>query len=91
VPVKASFDGLPYTGAFVKYGRPQHMLPILKNIRAKVGTGPEDPVEVIIERDKSIGTVDVPAKFAVLLNEEKLLRVFEKLSYTHRSPRLRRN
>ena len=28
VPVKASFDGVPYTGSMVKYGNPQHMLPI---------------------------------------------------------------
>ena len=33
VPVKALFDGVAYRGSLVKYGRPEHMLPILKNIR----------------------------------------------------------
>ena len=26
VPVKATFDGVPYSGSLVKYGAPQHML-----------------------------------------------------------------
>ena len=42
IPVMASFDGVPYTGSLVKYGHPQHMLPVLKNIREKIGKGPGD-------------------------------------------------
>lgn len=84
IPVKATFDGVPYTGSMVKYGRPEHMLPILKAIREKIGKGPGDTIDVVIERDESVRNVEVPAEFARLLKKEKLLAVFENLSYTHR-------
>ena len=84
IPVKATFDGVPYTGSMVKYGRPEHMLPILKAIREKIGKGPGDTINVVIERDDSVRTVEVPAEFAALMKREKLLAAFEKLSYTHR-------
>jgi hypothetical protein len=84
IPVKVTFDGAPYTGTMVKYGKPLHMLPMLKAIREKIGKGPGDTVDVVVERDESVRTVEVPTEFAKLLKKEKLLAVFEKLSYTHR-------
>ena len=73
VPVKATFDGVPYSGSMVKYGAPQHMLGILKNIREQIGKGPGDMVEVTIEKDETERTVDVPPEFQKLLKKEKLL------------------
>jgi uncharacterized protein YdeI (YjbR/CyaY-like superfamily) len=35
-------------------------------------------------RDESERTVEMPPEFAKLLKKERLLLVFEKLSYTHR-------
>ena len=84
VPVKVSFNGVAYTGSLVKYGRPQHMLPVLKNIREQIGKGPRDMVEVVLECDGAVRTVEVPPPFAALLKKEKLLEGFEKLSFTHR-------
>jgi hypothetical protein len=84
VPVKATFDGVPYSGSLVKYGSPQHMLGILKGICTQIGKGPGDTVEVTIEKDESERIVEVPAEFQKLLKKEKLLPVFEKLSYTHK-------
>jgi hypothetical protein len=84
VRVVASFDGVPYAGSLVKYGHPQHMLPILKDVRAKIGKGPGDTVEVVIKRDESVRTVEVPPEFAKLMKKESVLEVFEKLSFTHR-------
>lgn len=84
VPVKVTFDGVPYTGTMVKYGRPQHMLPMLKDIREKVGKQPGDTVSVVVERDMAVRTVEIPAEFEKLLKKEKLLADFQKLSYTHR-------
>ena len=84
VPVKVSFNGVAYTGSLVKYGHPQHMLPILKNIREQIGKGTGEMVDVVIERDGSVRTVEVPPLFAALLKKEKLLAGFEKLSFTHR-------
>lgn len=84
VPVKVSFDGVPYAGSMVKYGRPQHMLPILKAVREKIGKGPGDTVSVVVERDETVRTVEVPPEFAKLLKKERVLETFENLSYTHR-------
>ncbi len=84
VPVKATFDGVPYSGSLVKYGAPQHMLGMLKSIREQIGKGPGDTVEVTIEKDETERAVEVPEEFQKLLKKEKLLSVFEKLSYSHK-------
>jgi len=84
IRVVALFDGVPYSGSLVKYGSPQHMLPILKDIRAQIGKGPGDTVEVVIKRDESVRTVEVPPEFAKLMKKEGVLGAFEKLSFTHR-------
>ncbi|HLY41010.1 MAG TPA: YdeI/OmpD-associated family protein [Terracidiphilus sp.] len=89
VPVKAMFDGVSYTGTMIKYGRPQHMLPVMKNIRAQIGKGPGDTVEVVVARDTSERAVEVPPEFAKLLKKEKLLPFFDNLSYTHRKEYVR--
>ena len=39
VPVKASFDRVPYTGALIKYGNPLHIMGGLKSIRQQIGKG----------------------------------------------------
>ncbi len=84
VPVKVSFDGVPYTGTMVKYGRPEHMLPILKAIRKRSGRARVTRSAVVVERDETVRTVEVPAEFAKLMKKEGVLPVFEKLSYTNR-------
>ena len=84
VPVKATFDGVPYNGSLVKYGAPQHMLGILKSVREQIGKGPGDSLEVVVWKDDEIRTVEIPTAFKALLKKEGLLAGFEKLSYTHR-------
>ena len=84
VPIKASFGGVPYAGSLVKYGRPQHMLPMLKGIREQIGKGPGDVIEVVLWKDETVRTVDMPAEFERLMKNEGILDSFERLSYTHR-------
>jgi Bacteriocin-protection, YdeI or OmpD-Associated/Domain of unknown function (DUF1905) len=84
VPVKATFDAVPYTGSLIKCGPANHMLGLLKAIREQIGKGPGDTVSVVVVRDESMRTVDVPPELQKLLKKEGLLPVFEKLSYTHR-------
>ncbi len=83
VAVKASFDGVPYAGSLIRYGRPEHMLPILKAIREQIGKKPGDEVEIELQRDPAQRSVEVPPELAAALKEENLLTVFENLSYTH--------
>ena len=84
VPIKATFDGVPYTGSLLKYGHPQHMLGLLKSIREQIGKGPGDTIEVTIQKDEEARVVEIPPAFEKLLKKEGLLPAFEKLSYTHR-------
>jgi hypothetical protein len=84
VPINATFDGVPYAGSLIKYGNPLHMLGMLKAIREKIGKAPGDTVEVVVWKDEALRTVEVSAQFEHLLKKERLLPVFEKLSYTHR-------
>ena len=84
IRVLATFDGVPYAGALVKYRAPRHMLPLMKSILQQIGKGPGDRVEVVIKRDDSVRTVEVPAEFAKLMKKEAVLAAFEKMSYTHR-------
>jgi hypothetical protein len=89
IPVHATFDGLPYQGSLMKYGKPRHMLGILKSLRDQLGKQPGDKVKVELWKDEAVRTIDTPADFAALLKNEKLLPVFEKLSYTHRKEYIR--
>src|SRR6266446_2974114 len=74
VPVKVTFDGVIYTGSLVKYGRPQHILGVLKAIREKIGKAPGDMVDVTLWKDEEIRAVGVlPPEFQKLLEKEGLL------------------
>jgi hypothetical protein len=84
VPVKASFDGVPYTGSLIKYGNPQHMLPILKAIREQIGKAPGDTVEVEIWKEDAPRTLEIPAQFKEAMKKGGVTSVFDSLSYTHR-------
>jgi hypothetical protein len=53
VPVKATFDGVPYSGSLIKYGNPLHMLGVLKSIREQIGKGPGDMIEVVVWRART--------------------------------------
>jgi hypothetical protein len=84
VPVKATFDGVPYTGSLIRYGHPQHMLGILKGIREQIGKQPGDTVSVELYRDEAPRSVEIPSAFEAAMRGAGLLADFEKLSYTHR-------
>jgi len=89
VPVKTTFEGVPYAGSLMRCGAQQHMLGILKELREQLGKKPGDKVEVEVWKDDGVRTVEIPPTFASLLKKEKLLPVFEKLSYTHRKEYVR--
>ncbi|HEY1580992.1 MAG TPA: YdeI/OmpD-associated family protein [Terracidiphilus sp.] len=84
IPVKATFNGVPYTGSLVKYGRPQHMLGILKAIREQIGKGPGDTIEVVLWKDEAPRVVEIPAAFKTAMKQADVFSFFETLSYTHR-------
>jgi hypothetical protein len=77
VPVKATFNGVPYTGSLIKYGNPLHMLGMLKAIREETGKGPGDTIEVVVWKDEEVRTVEVPAQFERLIKKRSCLRFSE--------------
>ena len=84
VPVKATFNGVPYTGSLIKYGSPQHMLPMLKAIHEQAGVCPGDAVELDLWKDEELRTVEVPTQFKEAMKEARVVPLFDRLSYTHR-------
>jgi Domain of unknown function (DUF1905)/Bacteriocin-protection, YdeI or OmpD-Associated len=84
VPVKATLQGVPYRGSLIKYGHPQHMLPVLKAIRQQTGKTPGDTIEIVVWKDQELRALEVPSHFEKLMKQEGLLPFFEGLSYTHR-------
>jgi hypothetical protein len=84
VPVKATFDGVPYAGSLIKYGHPLHRLGVLKAIRQQIGKAPGELVEVVVWKDEAARSLDVPAAFEEAMKKEGLFESFQGLSYTHR-------
>jgi hypothetical protein len=84
VPVKATFDGVPYAGSLMRCGAQQHMLGILKSIRQQTGKQLGDRIEVAIWKDEQERTVEVPAALATLMNKHGVREFFDSLSYTNR-------
>src|SRR6266704_6607132 len=63
VAVKATFNGVPYTGSLIKYGQPRHMLGVLKAIREQIGKGPGDIIDVELWKDEAPRVLEIPAAF----------------------------
>src|ERR1700754_1091262 len=84
IPIRATFNGVPYAGSLMACGGPHHMLGVLKAIREEIGKGPGDTIDVEVWRDHAARTVEVPDAFKKRMKEEGLLPFFETLSFTHR-------
>lgn len=84
VPVQATIDGQPYRGTLVRMGTPDHMLLILKEIRARIGKQAGDEVEVTLQEDRAPRTVEIPPDLGLALERSPRTRAaFGKLAYTH--------
>jgi hypothetical protein len=84
VPVKATFNGVSYSGSLIKYDNPLHMLGVSKAIRNQIGKQPGDTIEVVVWKDDEVRTVEVPVQLETLMARAGLLPFFNGLSYTHR-------
>ncbi len=79
-----TFDGVPYSGSLIKYGNPQHMLPMLKAIREQVGKAPGDTVSVELWKEDAPRTLEAPAELKEAMRKGGVTSFFDQLSYTHR-------
>ena len=84
VPVKATMDGVPYTGSLMKCGLADHAMHVPKAIREELGKNVGDVLDVTVWRDHEERVLEVPAELARVMKKEGLLQFFDSLSYTHR-------
>ena len=84
VPVQARFNRVSYAGTLIKYGNPLHMLPMLKAIREQTGTSPGDTVDVELWKDEEPRVLEVPADFREAMQNQGVMPLFDRLSFTHR-------
>ena len=84
VPVQATFDGIPYRGSMVKMGTKEHLLLLLKDIRAKLGKKRGDSVAVTVKLDDQKRVITLPADLKRAVAKNKKAQAFWKtLSFTH--------
>jgi Bacteriocin-protection, YdeI or OmpD-Associated/Domain of unknown function (DUF1905) len=88
IPVRASFDGVPYQGSVVSMGGCM-VLGVLKTIRQQLGKEPGDVIAVRLELDDIPRRVVVPGDLAAALDEAGARAAFDALSPTHRREHVR--
>ena len=84
VPIQCTIDGVPYRGTMVKYGLPKHLILVLKETRKKIGKDVGDEVDIWLIEDLEPRIIETPTDFKRLLQKNKLEKLFEELSFTHR-------
>jgi len=71
-------------------GGPGHLLPVLKEIREKIGKSFGDEIEVEVEEDTELRQVDIPQDLKdALADHPQALATFMRLSYTHQKEYVR--
>ena len=83
VPVKVTFDGIAYRGSMVKMGGPQHILPILKEIREKLGKRKGDRIRVTVDLDEVPRVVVLARDIEAALKRAGVLETYRAMSFTH--------
>ncbi len=84
IPVRATFDGVPYRGSVVSMGGGAMVIGILKDIRTKLGKAIGQEVLVTIELDQGPREVEIPEDLERGLAEAGLAEPFAGLSFTRR-------
>ena len=84
IPVRVTFDGIPYQGSVVSMGKDLMVIGVLKDIRSRLGKQVGDELLVTLARDDQPRAIAVPEDLAKALEAAGVARAFEKLSYTRR-------
>jgi len=85
VKVKVTFDGYEYQGSLVKMDHPSHCVGITKKIRSEINKQPGDTVHIVLIKEESIRTIEIPEQLKELLEENKeALEFFNTLSYSNK-------
>ncbi len=82
IPVRATFDGVPYRGSIVTMGG-RRCIGLLKAIREQLGKGEGDQVTVTVDRDRAERAVTMPDDLVRALDDAGAREAFDALSYSH--------
>ena len=83
VRVKVLFDGKKYELSLLPRGNGRHWLHVRKEIRTAMGKEEGDTISIVLEKDNSEKTVNVPDYMLWLLeNDPHIMNSFNKLSYS---------
>jgi hypothetical protein len=83
VKIRARIDGKASRRTLVRRGEREHILPVLKEIRERIGKGFGDEVEVELVEDFEPRLLVVPAELSQLLKQNpQAASFFEGLSYS---------
>ncbi|MGB9005095.1 MAG: YdeI/OmpD-associated family protein [Candidatus Aminicenantales bacterium] len=83
VPVKVTFDGIPYRGSMVKMGSDRHILLILKEIRERLKKGRGDKLRVTVDLDDAPRVVTLSRDVEAACKRAGVLERYRALSYSH--------
>jgi len=84
VPVRGTINGFPFRSSLMPCRGP-HMMPVNKALCRGAGAKPGDTVEVVLERDDEVRTVEPPAALKKeLAKSKKAQERWEKLAFTHK-------
>jgi hypothetical protein len=83
IPVRATFNGIAYSGSIVSMGGGAKVIGVLKSIRTELGVAPGDRLTVTVERDEAERSVTVPGDLAAALDAAGVRAAFDALSYSH--------
>jgi hypothetical protein len=84
IPVRASFNGVPYRGSIVRMGGVM-MLGVTKAIMAEAGAGPGDLLDVVVENDEAARDIEVPQELSKALKRNRAAAaIWDGLSFSHR-------
>jgi hypothetical protein len=90
VPVRATFDGIPYAGSLMKMGEGNHLLLIQKAIREQLGKEKGAQVSVTVKLDTTPRRADVPPDLAsALAADPDAERQWAQLAYSHQKEYVR--
>lgn len=83
VPVKVTFDGIPYRGSMVKMGSERHLLLILKEIRERLGKGRGDTIRVTVDLDDAPRVIVLAGDVESAFKKAGVLETFRAMSFSH--------
>jgi hypothetical protein len=83
IPVRVTFDGVPYRGSIVRY-RDTTMIGVTKAVIAEAGVSIGDTLDVVAENDEAPREVEVPDELAKAVRAKRLTKAWEELSFTRR-------